>query len=170
MSKDVNILKEVEQCLENIKKTQVDADIKAQKNLFIKWADEQQKDLDDQIKKFTIEEKKKEILTRLDQLERQEEILTFFDKQQDIANHYQGKGFPVEDPSKMPIEPDEANFKLRFERHFKPYPKYINRTEASLRVSKEKSDQMESLRKIYMNNRNAQTTADTKHVTRKAKF
>jgi len=144
-------------------------DIKAQKDLFSKWIDEQNKDLNDQIRKFTIEQKKADILNRLNQLERQEEILTFFDKQQAIANLYYAKGFPIEYPSLIPIEQEEAEFKKRFERHFKPYPKYMNRDPLTLRISDAKQYQLESLKKIYLNNKKAQTTNETKLVTRKQK-
>ena len=166
---EINILKEIENLLENVKKYQIPLDIKAQKDLFSKWVDQQKIDLDEQIQKFTVEQKKADILNRLNQLERQEEVLTFFDKKQEIINFYYSKGFPVEDPSLIPIEKEEEEFKYRFERHFKPYPKYMNRDPLTLRVSDAKQYQLESLRKIYLNNKKAQTTNDTKLVQRKQK-
>ena len=143
--------------------------MEAQKSLFSKWIDEQNKDLDEQIRKFAIEQKKADILNRLNQLERQEEILTYFDRKQEIENSYISKGFPLEFPSLIPIEKEEEEFKKKFEKHFKPYPKYMNRDPLTQRVSDSKKYQLESLRKIYLNNKKAQTTIETKLVTKKKK-
>lgn len=149
-------VKDVESYLEDLKKTKIDADITAQGDLLVKWSKEQENELNQQIKNFTIELKKESIMQRLADLERQEETLTFFDKQQQIIDSYYGKGFLEEDPSEIPIEPDESVFKAKYERHFKPWPKYMNRPESSLRVSENKQAELESLTKIYLNNQDAQ--------------
>ena len=169
VTKEVDIQAEVADLVEKVKNTQIALDVEAQKKLFAKWVTEQQSDLDCQIRNFVIEQKKTDILNRLNQLERQEELLTFFDKKQTIINHYYSKGFPVEYPSMIPLEDEEAEFKKRFERHFKPYPKYMNRDPLSLKISNAKQYQIDSLKKIYLNNKKAQTANDSKHVTRKQK-
>jgi len=145
-----NEISELEQYLESVKKTQIPKDIKSQTDLYSKWQTEQQSDLNEQIRNVMIEVKKESILKRLNDLELQEELLTFFDKQQEIVNTYDNKGFPNENPSEMPIEPEESQFKLRFERHFKPWPKYANRPAHTLKLSEEEEYKLDSLRKIYL--------------------
>ncbi len=146
-TKNVNtIIQELDKHLDEIKKTQIDKDISAQTNLLQKWGINQKRDLDKQIQKFTVQVKKEEILKRLDNLERQEEILTFFDKRDKIINKYYGKGFPSELPIHIPIEPEESQYKVRFERHFKPWPKYMNRP--SEKLTRNQEYELESLKKI----------------------
>jgi hypothetical protein len=151
--------------LESVKQTHVDLDIKGQTNLFKKWTNEQEADLNQQIRNFAINEKKKEILSILDELEKREELLTFFDKRQEIIDHYYGRGFATECPSNIPVEPDETKFKIKAERHFKPWPKYMNRPESSYKTSNRMEYKLESLRKIYLNNSKAITTPEKKLVT-----
>ena len=122
--------------------------------MFIKWNKEQETELNEQIKNFEIEQKKKNILAKLEDLEKKEEMITFFEKRQEIIDAYYGKGFPTEYPSDIPIEPEESSFKAKYERHFKPWPKYMNRPKSSYTISKSRSNKLESLRKIYLNDSN----------------
>lgn len=158
---------EVENFLKQVVQENTDKDANEQKDLIAKWEKDQETDLKEHIQKFNIELKKSNILNRLNELEKQEEILTFFDKKQEIVNTYFSQGFLNEDPSFIPIEPEESQFKSKFERHFKPYQKYANRPEHTLRVSNNRKDVQESLNKIYFNNRQAQTNYDSKISSKK---
>ena len=71
-------------------------------------------------------------------------------------NAYTEKGFSDENPADIPIEPEESLFKQKFEKHFKPWPKYANRPASSLTISDERNDLLESLKKIYIKNSKAQ--------------
>jgi hypothetical protein len=152
--------------LDTVKKSQIDKDIASQVELFSKWQKEQQADLNEQIRNFAIELKKESVLDRLARLERQEEILTFFDNQQRIKDTYHGKGFPDENPADIPIEPDQTSYKIKSERHFKPWPKYMNRPVIPERIRKQEEYKLDSLRKIYFNNSKAQTTPEMKLDTK----
>jgi hypothetical protein len=156
---DKNEVNELEQYLESVKKAQIPADIKSQTNLYSKWQAEQQHELNEQIRNVMIEVKRESILKRLNDLELQEELLTFFDKRQEIVNTYDNKGFPDENPSEIPIEPEESQFKVRFERHFKPWPKYANRPAHTLKLSEEEEYKLDSLRKVYLDQE--KTTSQT---------
>ena len=164
---DKNIVNEVESFLNKITQLETERDVAEQQSLFTKWSQQQEKDLKEQIKNFRIDAKKESLLKQLDDLERQEEILTFFDKKEIIQNAYNSGGFSDEHPSEIPIEPDQEQFDAKFERHFKPWQKYANRPAHTLRISEEKQDALESLRKIYFNNRKAQTSNQAKLVTKK---
>ncbi len=148
--------------MDTVKKTQIEKDVASQVELFSRWQNEQQADLDEQIRNFAIELKKESILDRLARLEKQEEILTFFDKQQQIKDAYHGKGFPDENPADIPIEPEQTTYKIKSERHFKPWPKYMNRPVEPMRKKLDEEYKLDSLRKIYFNNSKAQTTQQTK--------
>ena len=156
------MVSEIENFLKKIVEENIAKDIGEQKNLLAKWEKDQENDLKEHIRKFNIELKKSNILNRLNELEKQEEILTFFDKKQEIVNTYFTKGFLNEDPSFIPIEPEESQYKSKFERHFKPYQKYANRPEHTIRVSNNRKDVQESLNRIYFNNRQAQTNYESK--------
>lgn len=144
-------------------------DINAQVSLFQKWTNEQQSELDAQIKCVQIDLKKKSILKRLDDLEYQEELLTFFEKKDEIVETYADKGFPEENPVDIPIEPDESQFAYRAERHFKPWPKYMNRPKPDPYEEKVKKDNLDSLTSIYLHNAKAQTMVANKMFTKKKK-
>jgi hypothetical protein len=144
------IVEELNVYLAKTKSLQTDIDIKSQQDLISKWQKEQEKELNEQIRNFTIESKKKNILQQLSDLEKQEEVLTFFDRSQEIADFYYNKGFTIESPSKIPIEPDEAIFAAKAERHFKPWPKYANKPKWYGRISHNKQLLNESLKKIYL--------------------
>lgn len=122
--------------------------------MFLKWKKEQETELHEQIKSFEIEQKKQSILKKLQELEKQEEMITFFEKRQEIIDTYYGKGFPTEYPSDIPIEPEESAFKAKYERHFKPWPKYMNRPKSSYTISNSRSTKLESLNKIYLTGSN----------------
>lgn len=149
-----SVIQKVEDSLKKISEHQTKIDIQRQNELFVKWNQEQENELDQQIKNFTIEQKKKSILKRLDDLEKQEEMITFFEKRQEIIDAYYGKGFPTEYPSDIPIEPEESLFKVKYERHFKPWPKYMNRPKSSYGISKSRAIKLESLKKIYLTDSN----------------
>lgn len=162
-----DILKEIEGFLKTTMEAQEAKDVKDQEALFTKWQDDQKAELQEQIKNFNIELKKSSILQRLDELEKQEEVLTYFDHKSEIVNLYHNQGFAQEDPSLIPIEPEETQFKIKFERHFKPYQKYAKRPEHTLRMSNNQRDALESLRKIYFDNSQAQTMQDLKWTSKK---
>lgn len=138
--------------MENVKKSQIPLDINSQTELYKKWQTEYENDYKEQERNLRIEEKKESIRRRLETLEKEEEILTFFDNRQKIINSYYGKGFLPERASQIPIEPEESKFAAKAERHFKPWPKFMNRPETSLRVSKMKQYKLESMKKIYLKN------------------
>lgn len=146
---------------------ETDKQIKLQEKFFLQWEIEQEMELKNQIKNFQIDAKKTQLLKRIDELEKQEEIFTFFDKQQKIINTYNEKGFPNENPADLPVEPEQSEFDVKFEKHFKPWPKYANRPEWSLKISEEKKEILESLNKIYLRNAKAQTIPDTKLIARR---
>ena len=146
---------------------ETDKQIKLQEKFFLQWEIEQEMELKNQIKNFQIDAKKTQLLKRIDELEKQEEIFTFFDKQQKIINTYNEKGFPNENPADLPVEPEQSEFDVKFEKHFKPWPKYANRPEWSLKISEEKKEILESLNKIYLRNAKAQTRPDTKLIARR---
>lgn len=164
-----DLVKQVESHLEKVKKTQIDLDIKSQSGLYEKWTQEQSKDLNEQLRNFEVEVKKEKILKQLEELEKKEERLMFFEKRGDIIDHYYGKGFPTEDPSNLPVEPEESEFKVRYERHFKPWPKYMNRPVIPEEVKQREEYNLESLRKIYLQNSKAQTTPERKLATKTKK-
>lgn len=147
------VIKELETYLEKVKTNQIEIDIKSQEDLFDKWQVDQKNELNEQIKNFVIELKKKSIMQQLNELERQEELLTYFEKRDKIFNLHNNKGFPVESPEQIPIEPDETHFKIKAERHFKPWPKYANKPESYYKISEEEQDNLDSLKKIYLTNK-----------------
>jgi hypothetical protein len=161
-SKSLDILASVESQLDVVKNTQIDKDIADQTALFAKWQQEQKTDLDQQIHNFAVELKKESILDRLRRLEQQEEILTFFDFEQKIKDAYYNKGFPDENPADIPIEPEQTQFKVREERHFKPWPKYMNRPVVDKFTQTTQNYKLDSLRKIYFDNQKALTTPEMK--------
>jgi hypothetical protein len=105
-----------------------------------------------QVKNFLIEEKKKKIFERLEKLERQEEILNFFDHRDKIRMYAFNKGFPRENPTNIPIQPEESEFKILAERHFKTW-KNKNKPAHLLKKSNTQALMEESLSKIYLNNK-----------------
>lgn len=126
-------------------------------SLFEKWSKEQETELDQQTKNIQKDAKRENLLERIDELEKQQEILTYFDKKQQILNSYTEKGgFLEENPADIPIEPDQTQFNEKSERHFKPWPKYANRPPESQAVSEERREVLESLKRIYLNNARAQ--------------
>jgi hypothetical protein len=157
----------LEAYLNKLVENETDKQIKLQEKFFYAWEIEQEIELKNQIKNFQIDAKKTQLLKRIDELEKQEEIFTFFDKQQKIINIYNEKGFPNENPADLPIEPEQSEFDVKFEKHFKPWPKYANRPEWSLKISEEKKEILESLNKIYLRNAKAQTIPDTKLIARR---
>ncbi len=159
------IVEELNSYLTKTKASQTDIDIKSQQDLISKWQQEQEKELNEQIRNFTIELKKKNILQQLNDLEKQEEMLTYFDRSQEIADFYYNKGFMVESPSKIPIEPDETIFKAKAERHFKPWPKYANKPKWYGKVSHSKQSLNESLKKIYLTSHNQNQNTNTNQST-----
>ena len=163
---NADILKEIEAQMETVKKSQIDKDIDFQTSLFVEWEASHKADLNEQIQNFAVETRKEKILQQLNELERQEEMLTFFDNRQAITDSYHGKGFPIEDPAEIPLDAEEAKFKSKSERHFKPWPKYMNRPPETLRVSERTLYKRDSLRKIYLSNSKAQTTAESKLVAK----
>lgn len=132
--------------VENLITKYIDIDIKAQKELFQKWSNEQKEELKKQIKNFLIEEKKKSILQRLESLERQEEILTFFDNKDKIKITYYNKGFPRENPTDIPLPDEQKEFDALFERHFKNWKKKIK---PKITLSNNKRIRDASLNKLY---------------------
>lgn len=154
---DQDILLDLQKFLEKTVRDETHKDIEEQNELFEEWEVMQKVELKNQIKNFNIELKKSSILKRLNDLERQEEMLTYFDKKQEIVNAYHNQGFAHEDPAFIPIEPEESQFNQKFERHFKPYQKYANRPAHTLQLSNNRKDAIQSLRKIYFDNRQAQT-------------
>ena len=161
LKKEINdAIAEIESYLDKVYKTQSSLDIEQQNKLFTKWNQEQEKELNDQIKNFLVDQKKKSVLQRLDDLEKQEEMLTFFDKRQEIIDAYYGKGFTTEYPADIPIEPQESMFKAKYERHFKPWPKYMNRPKSSYEISKTKASKLESLKKIYLSGKEQQNEVE----------
>lgn len=163
-TKNINIIEELDKYLEETKKKQINLDIESQTKLLEDWSKNHKIDLEEQIHIFTMQFKKEEIMKRLDNLERQEEVLTFFDRRDKIINKYYGKGFPNEIPSRIPIEADEAAYKVRFDRHFKTWPKYKNRPIE--RMTKTKEYELASLKQIYLNNQKVQTIPDAKLKTK----
>ncbi|RNA30396.1 28S ribosomal mitochondrial-like [Brachionus plicatilis] len=149
-----SIIQKIENYVNQIGESQTKIDIENQNNLFLKWNKEQESELNEQIRSFAMEQKKQSILQRLENLEKQEEMITFFEKRQEIIDAYYGKGFPTEYPSDIPIEPEESIFKAKYERHFKPWPKYMNRPKSSYGISKSRASKLESLKKIYFANSN----------------
>ena len=150
------IVDQLNSYLGKIKANLTEVDIKSQQDLISKWQTEQERELNEQIRNFTIEMKKKNILEQLNDLEKQEEMLTYFDRSQEIADFYYNKGFDIESPSKIPVEPDESIFKAKAERHFKPWPKYANKPRWYGRISHSKQSLNESLKKIYLTPHNQQ--------------
>ena len=167
LSKEVQIDKELETLLDQVKNKYEENDIKDHENLIDKWLHENQKEFDEQVKKFKMEVTKARIFQKLDDLEKQEEILTFFDNQSRISKLYNHKAFASENLQDIPIEPEETQFKVRAEKHFKRWPKYANRPTISLRETREKKEIHDSLSKIYLDNQNAQTIQDTKVSSRR---
>ena len=131
---------------------QLPQDTKAQCALFAKWQAEQAQELSTEVRNFAVELKKREMFEQLEQLEKQEELLTFFDNQNKIVDLYFGRGFPDEHPSRIPVEPDESEFKKRAERHFKLWPKYANKPESYFKKSPVEIYLNESLKKVYLSN------------------
>lgn len=156
-SEAVDAVQMAQSHLDSIKTARIQADIEAQTSMFTRWTKEQETELATQVKNVLIDLKKKSIMERLDQLERQEEILTYFDRRDEIERAYDGKGFPDENPADIPIEPDESKFALKAERHFKPWPKYMNRPKADPVEVRKREENMESLKRIYFHNSKAQT-------------
>ena len=108
-----------------------------------------------QLHNHLVDETRQRILKRLDSLERAEEELTYFDKENEITNTYYLRGFPEESPKDIPIEPEQTEFKEKYEHHFKPWPKHMNRTLESMVPTEEQEYATESLNKIYLSNTNA---------------
>ncbi len=130
--------------------SQLDNDVRDQRALFTKWRDEQQREFEAQVRHFSVELKKHEMLEQLAELERQEAVLTYFDKREQITDLYYGRGFPDEHPSQIPVEPEESEFKQRSERHFKLWPKYANKPASYYTRSREEVYVAESLKKTYL--------------------
>ncbi len=149
VNEKVNLLAELEKLLGTIESTQIPKDIGDQKSLFEKWSNEQAEELAKQIKSYKILEKREEILQRIDELEREEERLTFFDNLFRIKSAYFNKGFAVESPSKIPIEPAETEFAALYKRHFK-HGKHKRDFNKPVIPSRSKIYQRESLKKIYL--------------------
>ncbi len=145
---DIDADLEIEKLLKNIIHEKEENDIKDQQELFKKWSNEQETNLKDQIKNFLIEEKKKSILQRLNYLESQEEILTFFDNKDRIKISYFNRGFPKENPSDIPLKTEEGQFAQIFDRHFKPY-KNKNKPARLTTKSNTRLIMEESLNKLY---------------------
>ena len=155
-------VKDLDAYIEKVAKATNDVDAKSQMALVKKWTTQMESDFREQTRNNLIEAKKKLLLDKLDEYEKREEIMTYFDREQEILNMYYLKGFPEEPLDKIPIEPDQTDFNLKYERNFKPWPKYMNRPPSSLKPSEEEEYAIESLRKIYLNNQRAQTSLDTK--------
>lgn len=149
-SESIDAIQLAQAHLDSIKGAQIQKDIETQTSMFARWTKEQETELAAQIKNVLIEIKKKNILEQLDELEKQEERLTYFDRRDEIERAYDGKGFPEENPADIPIEPDESKFAQRAERHFKPWPKYMNRPKPDPAVVRSKEENLESLRRIYL--------------------
>jgi hypothetical protein len=145
----VDLVAEFEKILDSIEKTQIQKDINDQKKLFEKWSKEQTEELKVQLKNFQIAAKKEEILKCLAELETQEERLTFFDNQTRVRFAYFNKGFPIESPSKIPVEPAETEFKELAKRHFK-IGKHKRDYDKPKPLSRTKILQREALKKIYV--------------------
>ena len=128
-------------------------DIKEQKELFEKWSQEQEFELKQQVHNFLVDERKKRILERLEKLERQEEILKFFDDRYLIRLYGFNRGFPKENPTNIPIEPEESQYKILFEKHFKTW-RHKNKPARLLTKSYSQKLMEESLSTIYLNHRN----------------
>lgn len=152
---EIEVLKELESKLGNLKSQQIDSDIKQQTSLYSKWANEQEIELKKQLKNFEIELKKNEMFELLKEIERKEEIFSYFRHKNVIESHYFNKGFTDENPCDIPIQepfkPNESIFKMKFERHFKPWPKYMNRPKESPELTKYTKENEESLSKVYLN-------------------
>jgi hypothetical protein len=143
------ILGDLESYFNKINQALIEKDTKAQAELYTKWQAEQEKQFKEDKRNEEIKTKRTELLKRLDELEKREERLTFFEKSDDIVNSYYDK-FPYESPANIPIEPDETQLKQMYERHFKPWPKYANRPASSYELSQEKKYEIESLAKTYL--------------------
>ena len=145
-----DVVAECEVLLNKSVSSRTQSDIEQQHKLFEKWQLDQDNDLKKQIKNFKVELRKKEIAFRLAGLERQEEILTYFDKEQQVKNVFNNRGgFGTEYPSEIPVEPEESNFQVKFERHFKPFQKHANRPPPDNRAEANRRDVLDSLKK-YM--------------------
>lgn len=151
-SQEVDIDKELEKILLKAIDENSNKDIKEQRELFEKWSNEQDVEIKQQVKNFLIEEKKKKIFERLEKLERQEEILNFFDHRDKIRMYAFNKGFPRENPTNIPIEPEESEYKILAERHFKTW-KNKNKPAHLLKKSNTQALMEDSLSKIYLNNK-----------------
>ena len=147
-NEDVDVDKELRNILDKVIKEKLEEDINMQNNLIEKWSNEQEIELKNQIKKFLVDEKKKSILERLNYLERQEEVFTFFENKDKIRMQYFNKGFPKENPTDIPIEPEESQFSNLFDKHFKHYKKK-NKPARLLKKSNTIKLQEESLNLIY---------------------
>ena len=146
---------------------QGERDAQEQFLMFGRWETEQTAEVEEQARRFALELSKASIVRRVEELERQEELLTYFERRQQISNAYHNQGFGDEDPALIPVQPDETTFRNKFDRHFKPYQKYANRPPPDVAAERNRQDVLDSLRKIYLDNRQAQTNYDPKMSAKK---
>lgn len=145
---EVDINKELNKIALDIIRENSEKDMKEQKALIKKWSNEQETELQQQVQNFLINEKRKMIIDRLNKLERQEEILTFFDNRDKIRMFSFNKGFPRENPTDIPIEPMESEYSKLAEKHFKTWRRK-NKPARLLVKTKTAKLMEESLAQIY---------------------
>jgi len=61
-----------------------DSDIETLSSLYRRWSDERQSELDEQLERYRVEQKKKDIVQRILDLQAREEKLRYFEKQTQI--------------------------------------------------------------------------------------
>ncbi len=157
-----DIVQPLQELVQSLVASQAERDAESQKFKMAQWEKNQAIEVEEQTRRFAVELKKSSIERRLSELERQEELLTYFDRKQQISNAYHNRGFGDEDPELIPVQPEEATFANKFERHFKPHQKYANRAPPDLKIERDKQDVIDSLRKIYFDNKQAQTNYEPK--------
>ena len=81
------------------------------------WARERQEQLDDQIRRFVIEQKKVNLMERLRLLEERDELLNFFENESRIVMHSQDKEFADESFENVRA-PDEHEYFELGRRHY----------------------------------------------------
>lgn len=144
----IDVEKALEKLVLDVQNKNLKKDIDQQGKLFQTWLQEQENEMKQQERNFYIEAKKKEFLTRLDELERKEEILTYFENKDRIVTAYYNQGFPREFPSHIPLEKEEKEFEEAFERHHKRW-RHRQKPEYLTKISNNKKNLNESLTKIY---------------------
>jgi small subunit ribosomal protein S27 len=164
---NINFTELVEEQLKKVSNKQTGLDSTAQTKLFKDWLVEQKELFNQQNHFYKVEAKLKEIAKVLDKLEEQEDVLTFFDRRFKIVKTYNRKGFAQEFLGQIPIEKDEAEYKEMYETHFKPWPKFMNRPEHTLKVRPSTKYMRDSLHKLYHENKEKEQPSVAREVSQK---